>query len=158
VNDRDRISYFGRIFLLYAIAAVALVFNFFPEWIGVVMVSDTGVRVVRLLEPAFGRYLPLLNLGWAAAFILGLVVLREGRWTRPTRWAEFGLELFNAAVLVTIVLGPKVFYYDPFVKLALQLFVAIGIGKAGFQLYRLISRRPVAPWSAAANDSGHRVP
>ena len=36
VDDPDRISYFGRIFLLYCIAAVALLFNFYPDWVGIV--------------------------------------------------------------------------------------------------------------------------
>jgi hypothetical protein len=148
VSDPDRISYFGRIFFLYCLAAVALLFNFYPDWVGIVSVRDGDVRVIRLLEPGFSRYLPLLNLWWTLAFALGVVVLRRGRWGTATRWAEFGLELFNAAILIAIILGPPVFQYDPLVKLVLQLFLLIVVIRAGAQLYRLFTRRPPEPWRA----------
>jgi hypothetical protein len=149
VDDPDRISYFGRIFVLYCIAAVALLFNFYPDWVGIVMVRGDDVRVIRLLQPAFGRYLPFVNAWWALAFVLGLVVLRDGRWRTPTRWAEFGLELFNAAILLAIVAGPPAFEYDAVVKLVLAMFLAIAVIRAGAQLYRLLTRRGWEPWRGA---------
>jgi hypothetical protein len=149
VNDPDRISYFGRIFLLYWIAAVALLFNVFPDWIGVVMITDGAVRVLRLLEPAFGRYLPFMNALWAGAFVLNLLVLREGRWTKSTRWAEFALELGNAAFAAVVVTGPPVFRYDGIVKLVLSWFLVATLIRAAVQLYRLWIRRPPQPWLEA---------
>jgi hypothetical protein len=148
-DDPDRISYFGRIFALYLMAAVAIVFNFFPDWVGVVMINDSEVRVVRLLEPEFSRYLPLIDAWWAVAFVLGLVVLREGRWTRATRWVEFALELANATILAIILVGPPVFRYDALVKLALPWFLLVVLIRAGVQFYRLLTRRAAEPWRDA---------
>jgi len=146
VVDRDRISYFGRIFALYAIAALAILFNFFPEWIGILLINDEGVRVIRLLEPEFSRYLPLINAWWAVAFVLNVLVVREGRWTRRTRWVEFGLSLAHAGILGTIVLGPPVFAYDLLVKFVVQWFAVFALFEAVVQFYRLMTRRPVEPW------------
>ncbi len=148
VNDPDRISYFGRIFLLYLVAAVALLFNFFPEWVAVVVFHNTEVQVYPLLEPAFRQYLPFLNMSWALSFSLNLVVLRQGRWRRATRWSEFGLELLNAAILAAIILGPPVFTYDWLVKLVLQVFLVIALIRAAGQLYQLLRSRPADPWNA----------
>jgi hypothetical protein len=148
VNDPDRISYFGRIFLLYLIAALALLFNVFPEWVGVVIFHDSDTQVIPLLEPAFSRYLPYLNAWWALAFALTLVVLRQGRWRRGTRWADLALEVLNAVILLVIVAGPPVFRYDAWVKLVLQVFVVVSLIKACAMLYRLLVRRTIEPWTA----------
>ena len=93
VNDPDCISYFGRIFALYVIASLALLFNFFPDWVAVYVFRNSDASVYPLLMPDFARYMPLINAWWLLAFVLNLAVLREGRRTRPTRWAEFGLEV-----------------------------------------------------------------
>jgi len=150
VNDPDRISYFGRIFALYVIAALALLFNFFPEWVAVVVFNNADSRVYPLLDPAFSRYLPLLNTWWALAFALNLVVLRQGRWRRTTRWADLALELFNAVILLLLVIGPPVFRYDLLIKVVLQWFLVFSVIKACVMLYRLLVRRTFEPWHAAA--------
>jgi len=149
VNDPDRISYFGRIFALYAIAALALLFNFFPDWVAVYVFRNNDASVYPLLTPAFGRYLPLINTWWALAFILNLAVLRRGRWTRTSRWADVGLEVFNAVILLLIVVGPPVFHYDMLIKLLLQCFLIVSVIKACVLLYRLLVRRPAEPWARA---------
>jgi hypothetical protein len=147
VNDPDRISYFGRIFALYAIAALALLFNFFPDWVAVYLFRNDAASVYPLLTSDFTRYLPLINTWWLVTFVLNLAVLRQGRWTRPTRWAEFGLEVGWTVILLLIVLGPPVFRYDFLTKVILQWFLIFSAIKAGVLLYRLLLRRPVEPWA-----------
>jgi hypothetical protein len=147
VNDPDRISYFGRIFALYAIAALALLFNCFPDSVAVYVFRNNDASVYPLLTPAFTRYLPLINTWWALAFILNLAVLRHGRRTRTSRWADFGLEVFNAVILLLIVIGPPVFRYDVPIKIVLQWFLIFSVIKACVLLYRLLVRRPVESWA-----------
>jgi hypothetical protein len=145
VNDPDKISYFGRIFALYAIATLALLFNFFPDWVAVFVFSNDTSAVYPLLAPEFSRYMPFINAWWLLAFVLNLVVLRQGRWKRATRWADFGLEVFNAVILLVIVIGPPVFHYDMLIKIVLQWFLVFSAIKACVLLYRLLVRRPSAP-------------
>lgn len=149
INDPDRVSYFGRIFLLWATAAVAVLFNFFPPWVGVVAIHNTDVRVIPLLLPEFARYLPLLNIFWAASFALNLIVLRHGRWRPASRWADLGLTVLNGVVLVIIINGPPVFEYDPFVKLGLGIIVVIISIDCCVRLYRLLTRSRAEPWNQA---------
>lgn len=141
LDDPDRISYFGRVFFLWMTAAVAVLFNFYPQWVGIVVIHNADVRVIRLLQPEFGQYLPFLNTVWALTFLLTLVVLRHGRWRLATRWAEFGLEVCSAAILVAIVTGPPVFTYDPLVKSVLSVFIVIAVIRAGVQVVRILKRR-----------------
>jgi hypothetical protein len=149
VNDPDRISYFGRIFTLYVIAALALLFNFFPDWVAVFVFSGDGSRIYPLLLPAFSRYLPFINTWWALAVVLNLAVLRQGRWTRATRGGDVALEVFNAVMLLLIVIGPPVFHYDMLVKLVLRGFLVVSVIKACVMLYRLVRRREAEPWVKA---------
>ena len=147
VNDPDKISYFGRIFALYMIAILVLAFNFFPGWVALFVFHGSEGTVYPLLTPDFSRYLPLLNAWWFLAFVLNLVVLRQGRWTRPTRWADFVLEVGNALILLTIVTGPPVFRYDVLIKGVLQWFLIFSAISASVMLYRLLRRRPAEPWA-----------
>jgi hypothetical protein len=146
VNDPDRVSYFGRIFLLWATAALALLFNFFPPWVGIVAIHNTDVQMIPLLLPAFARYLPLLNGFWALAFALNLVVLRQGRWRPSTRWADLGLTAANAAILAVIINGPRVFEYDSLVKLVLWIVVVCIAIDCCVRLFRLLMHRQLEPW------------
>ena len=104
---------------------------------------------VPLLAPGFDRYFPLLNAWWLLAFALDLVVLRRGRWTRPTRWADFGLEVANALILLAIVTGPPVSQYDRPIGFVVTWFVVFSVVSASVMLYRLLRRRPVEPWAKA---------
>jgi hypothetical protein len=149
VNDPDRISYFGRIFALYVIASLALLFNFFPDWVAVYVFRNSDASVYPLLMPDFARYMPLINAWWILAFVLNLAVLRQGRWTRPTRWADFGLEVGWASILLLIVLGPPVFRYDYLTKVIAQWFLIFSAINACVLLYRLLRRRPAEPWARA---------
>jgi hypothetical protein len=149
VDDPDRISYFGRIFALYMIAVLALAFNVFPGWVALFVFHGNEGHLYPLLAPEFNRYLPLLNTWWLLAFILNLAVLRHGRWTRPTRWAELALEVGWAVILLLVVLGPPVFRYDFLTKVIVQWFLIFSAINACVLLYRLLRRRPVEPWARA---------
>ena len=147
VDDPDRISYFGRVFSLYLIAMLALAFNVFPDWVALYVFRGGEGTAHPLLTPDFGRHLPLLNAWWLLAFVLNMAVLREGRWTRRTRWAEFGLEVAMAVILLLIVIGPPVFRYDAIVKVVLRWVLVFSAVNACVLLYRLLRRRPVEPWA-----------
>lgn len=149
VEDPDRLSLPGRVFSLYAILAFAILFNFYPEWVAIIgFTPSVGVWHLPMLRPEFRMYLPLLNLWWALAFVFNLIVLRQGRWRRETRWAEFALGLVAIGILVMVILGPPVFRFDRIVKIVLVIaLVGKGIETLG-RLSRLLRRRAAEPWKA----------
>jgi len=157
VDDPDRISPAGHVFSLYAILVFAILFNFYPDWVGI-MGFTPGARSWRLplLRPQFANYLPVLNLWWALAFTLNLIVLRHGRWGRETRATEFALGLLAIGILLMVILGPPVFRYDRIVKMVLIVaLIGKGIESAG-RLHRLLRRPPVPPWTAAEPEAPER--
>jgi len=158
VDDPDRISPAGHVFSLYAILAFAILFNFYPEWVAIFgFTPKAGAWHWPLLRPEFKLYLPLLNLWWGLAFTLNLVVLRQGRWRRETRWTEFALGLLAIGILLMVILGPPVFRYDRIVKVVLILAL-IGKGmESGGRLFRLLRHPAAAPWAAGdAEASDHQ--
>jgi hypothetical protein len=100
--EEDRVTVVGAAVDVCLTILVFAVVNFFPQWLGVVMVNKTGPTFVRLTE--LGVYLPLIavNVWLALAVVLKLVVLGQRRWTAPTRGADIGLALFGAGILLEI--------------------------------------------------------
>ena len=111
---------------------------------------NAEASVYPLLTPAFSRYLPLLNAWWLLAFVLNLAVLRQGRWTRATRWADFGLEVGSAVILLLIVTGPPVFRYDCGHQGRAAVVPRL-LGHPGVRaaLPAAGRRRPAEPWARA---------
>jgi hypothetical protein len=156
VDDPDRISAGGMVFGMYMILAVAVLLNFYPQWLvtGFRLEGDQAVWGLTLLLPAFVVHMPFINAFLALDFFLKLTVLRHGRWRREMRWAEVGLGLFGAAIAYLIIIGPEVFRYDWIAKSILKLILAIKLIESGSRLYRLLTRRPFEPWRPSAAPGG----
>jgi hypothetical protein len=148
VKDPDRISQVGMVVGMYMTLALAVLFNFYPEWVGFAVVNGR-VNLKGFLRPEFATYMPLINLFWALDFTLSLRVLRHGRWRRETRWAEFALGIYGAAILCLIVAGEPVFRLDYIVKAFLKGALAIVLITSGVRLYHPLTRRPFEPWRYA---------
>jgi hypothetical protein len=110
--DPDRVSVADRVFKIYAIVALFIWVNEFPDTVGFWFFAGDQTRVVRFSD--IGLHLPvlLLNIFWALALGLNMWLLKLGRWTRETRWAEFGLGLYGTLIFYMVLvsrlfLGPE---------------------------------------------------
>lgn len=103
--DPERISQAGLVFKIYAIVALFLWVNQFPETLGIWVFFGDQTRVIRFTD--MGMHLPvvLLNIFWGLALALNMWLLRMGRWTRESRWAEFGLGLYGGAILYLVLVS-----------------------------------------------------
>ncbi len=113
IQDRTRIEV-RQLIVGTGLTVIALiVFNFFPGWIGIgfagsVDGSSTGWHMIPILSPAFfTEYLPLINVAWVLTIGLNVLLLRQGRWQRLTRLADFLLTIFGAFILLRMVSGPS---------------------------------------------------
>jgi len=102
-TEDDRVSAAGMAIEICLIVFFAGILNFAPDWVGVLMVNDSGHPLfVKVTE--FGLYLPVLALDiwWAWAVALKFAVIAQRRWTKLTRWLEIGQGLLGAGVLFAI--------------------------------------------------------
>ena len=147
IEDRGRIE-LGSVIAEIVLTVIALiVFNVFPEWVGINFrgsINDAPSRwhLMPMLAPAFFTlYLPLLNVQWIVRIVLDIVLLRQGRWQRLTRLADFVLTVFGGYILYRMVFGPSLLTMEAISSASLRetlqsillplLKVALGIGLVG---------------------------
>jgi HAAS domain-containing protein len=150
IASPERISLIGGVIQVYMIIVVAALFNFYPQWVGFLVVYR-GISVHSILLPEFSRHLPALNVFFAAVFAYNLWMLRAGRRTPATRWGELALGLIWAGVLALMIVGPPVFRHDTLVKQGLTLWLLLTLLVSARRLYRIVARKNSLPWDGARN-------
>jgi hypothetical protein len=114
VDNRTRVEVGGVIAEIVFTAIALIVFNLFPEWVGFnywASFNDgpSQFNQIPLLAPIFfTHYLPLLNAQWILKIGLNVVLLRQGRWQRWTRVADFFLAAFGVYIASRLAFGPNI--------------------------------------------------
>lgn len=148
VKDPDRVNRFELGFEMLWTVAFIILFNFYPEWIGITVVSGEETAVFNLLAPAFAVHIPWLTLLWTLELALKSAVLMRGRWTRLTRWLELGLVPLNLYILNRIRTGGEIFTIAGLTaaaKAILALVIVIVVLDGLYKLARLLTGRPLSP-------------
>jgi hypothetical protein len=140
VASSERISLVGGVIQIYLIILVAVVFNFYPQWVGFLVVYH-GISVHGILLPQFSQHLPALNVFFAAVFVYDLWALRVGKRTRETQWGGAVLGLLWAGVLALMIVGPPVFRYDRLIKQGLTLWLIFMLFISALRIYKIIVRK-----------------
>lgn len=144
VKDPDRINRFELGFGMLWTVAFIILFNFYPDWIGIITFSDDEVETFRLLAPAFAVHIPWLTLVWTLELGIKSIVLAKGRWTRFTRWLELALVPLNIYILNRIRTGGEIFTITGLTtlfKLGLALVIVIVVLDGLHKLFRLLTGR-----------------
>jgi hypothetical protein len=147
-EDPNRINRFELGFEMLWTAAFIILFNFYPEWIGIANVSGEETAVFPLLAAAFAVHIPWLTLLWTLELALKGFVLTRGRWTRLTRWLEFGLVPLNLYILNRIRTGGAIFTIPGLTAIAkaiLMVVIVIVVLDGLYKLIRLLTGRPFSP-------------
>ena len=98
---------------IYATVAVLLLFNFYPNLVGVW--TNAGIaRFWAIPLSAVGVHVPmwLLNAWLAGSILLKTEVLRQGTWTRESRWTGVGLQMLGLVVFLAAVWSSHVGQLD----------------------------------------------
>jgi L-lactate permease len=159
-DDRTQVKIGELIFETVMIVIALIVFNFFPQWLGLNFVASVDdvphkwYSIPLLADTFFTAYLPLLNVQWILNIGMNIVLLRQGRWQLATRLFDFGLAVFGVVICSRMLTGPAILNMDaitpeslkqllesilpPMLKLALVLGLIGGIVEAARKLYRII--------------------
>lgn len=109
----DRIHRAGLVVEICILAAIMILFNYFPEKIGYYVTATDSRTFVPLLAPAFQTHMPWLNAYWTLALLLAGAKLVHGRWTVTLRWADLGMRLLAIVVLWQLVQGGPIVGLQP---------------------------------------------
>ena len=117
-RDRNRVGEAGRVQLIHAgwsvaricvLSALLLLFNRYPDHIGVVVSADDPSTFVPLLSPAFLElFLLRLNVWWGLTVALDVVNIYVGRWLGATRLLDCALTFFGMFILARAIASPLV--------------------------------------------------
>jgi len=110
----ERVPRGETIFGVVVIIFVAMLVNFFPHKVGIYGFHNGESWFVPLLAPIYTTYLIGWNIYWLFALGLSFILLALGRWTRLTRWIEFGLLIFSGILVYWMLNGPPVLGLNPF--------------------------------------------
>lgn len=117
-TDRTHIQIGGLIVETGLTAIALIVFNFFPQWIGIGFVASIDDATARwyaiplLTADFFTAYLPLINISWILQIVLNIVLLRQGRWQLVTRLIDVALTVFSAFILYRMITGPAFLTFE----------------------------------------------
>jgi hypothetical protein len=93
--------------IVFTVAAL-LIFNFYPQILGVGFPVDGKWVFIPVLAAVFFTYLPWLNLHWGLELIQNAILLRDGRWQPATRWLSVAVGLFGIGITYAILQGPSI--------------------------------------------------
>lgn len=146
VNDPDRINRFELGFGMLWTAAFLILFNFYPESVGIITFSGEETSVFPLLAAEFMVHVPWLTLVWTVELIVKSMVLIQGRWTVATRWLELAQVPLTIYVLNRIRIGGEIFTFagiTSLFKLGLSFVIVILVIDGLVKLVRLLTNRPL---------------
>lgn len=107
--DKQKISLWEPVMaILFTIAAIIL-FNFFPDIIGIYYVSGKGGEMVfaPLFSEAFETYLPFWNISLAFSLLFHIYMIIKMRWNLTLRIADIASSLIDIAILSFMIKGPE---------------------------------------------------
>lgn len=85
--------------------ALLVLFNVYPDWIGVYGSAVDPSSFVPVLATEFQVHMPWLNIWWGTSLLLAVSKLIYRRWTPALRWAEVGLRVYGFYVLIRLITG-----------------------------------------------------
>jgi hypothetical protein len=88
-------------------AAALIIFNFYPQIIGIWNL-ESGIWIqIAGLSDTFFRYLPWINLSGVLTIALDIWLLRQGIWSVLARWMHIGLQIVGIAIAAAMLRGPS---------------------------------------------------
>lgn len=167
--DPERVSLPGTLVeVVFSILAL-VIFNFYPQWIGVILPQNGELVPVPFLTQAFFRYLPFLSILWILGAGHKTWLAAQGRWTVSQRWVSAALGSLTILVMAWMLTGPAIvsipvetltalgWGIDPqttnrlsegvatSVRLVFGMIIALEVLEVGKHLYKLLVKRLPQP-------------
>jgi hypothetical protein len=111
--EANRVSMSEMIFSIIFTAAALIIFNFYPQIVGIWNLENESWIQIAGLSEAFLRYLPWINLSGILTIALDIWLLRQGTWGILTRWMYIGLQIVSIGIATAMLRGPSLLTLYP---------------------------------------------
>ena len=129
-EQSDRISVVETVFNVLMIVVFAVIFNFFPQFVATVNISNGNATITPILARGFGFFLPALNTLWAMSLCVNIAKLVRRRWTPELRWIESCLGLLNSLLLVVMAAESPSVVIPSYRSAARGMLLLVGLATA----------------------------
>jgi hypothetical protein len=106
--DPDEVRIWEPIVTIAFTLLALLVFNLYPQVLGIGFFTDGKWAFIPALSEAFFRILPWLNVTWILNIGLYVFLLRQGCWTSLTHWFEIALKIVGIVIAYMLLKGPSI--------------------------------------------------
>jgi len=113
IVDPERVSVGGSITEIVFTTLALVIFNLYPQWIGIYGINDQGIYYVGILSEAFVRYLPWLTVLWVMDIIFKIWLIGAAKWTKSLHWTKICLTVLSIFMLAWILSGPAIIAISP---------------------------------------------
>ena len=108
VEDVDQVSVAGTVAEIVFIVLGLILFNFYPQYIGIYGFTDKGSFFAPILSDAFFSYMPWINLLWGLQFALNVWLIQQHRWQFGSRLLSIIVKAGGAALAYVMLVGPSI--------------------------------------------------
>jgi hypothetical protein len=120
--DSERVSLPGTLFEVVMTILALVLFNFYPQWVGLIFIDNGEPVHISFLADVFFRYLPFLSILWILQAGHKTWLAAQGRWTALQRWIAVVIGVLTVLILAIMVSGPAL------VSLPVDRLVELGYG------------------------------
>jgi hypothetical protein len=126
VEDADQVKIGEHVAEIVFIVLGLILFNFYPQYVGIYGFTDEGKFFAPLLSNAFFSYMPWINLLWGLQFALDVWLVQQRRWQYGSRLLLMAVKAGNAVLAYTMLKGPSIIGLTPDVLMSEMNFTADG--------------------------------
>lgn len=126
VEDADQVKIGELVAEVVFIVLGLILFNFYPQYVGIYGFTDEGRFFAPLFSDAFFSYMPWINLLWGLQFALDVWLVQQRRWQYGSRLLLMAVKAGNAVLAYTMLKGPSIIGLTPDVLMSEMNFTADG--------------------------------
>jgi hypothetical protein len=108
VEDADQVKIGEHVAEMVFIVLGLILFNFYPQYIGIYGFTDNQRFFAPLLSDAFFSYMPWINLLWGLQFALDVWLVQQRRWQFGSRLILMAVKAGNAVLAYAMLKGPSI--------------------------------------------------
>lgn len=155
IENGKHIAWVWSVLETVGCVALLIVFNLFPEKIGVLVSATDPSSFIPFLAPWFDTHMPWLNLWWGLTLALAVAKLTYGHWTPVMRWADWAINLVGIIILIRLLVSGPILWSDRsdgWIIPVMDIAVKVGLAAYGIGLLVSVVKKLVATAHAAVSQ------